>query len=168
MDTKRLAKTGIMAALYVAATLACAPLAYGQVQFRLSEILMLFCFLNKDYIVSVTFGCVIVNLWSPLGLVDVIFGTSATLIAGLLMYLTGKKLGIATVSLFPVLSNGIIVGAELTYLFQEAPFWANAGFVALGEFVCVSVLGVIIMRLLMKDKRFMKIIGEEEHSDRLF
>lgn len=157
-----------MAALYVAATLACAPLAYGQVQFRVSELLMLFCFLSKDYIVSMTLGCIIVNLWSPLGMVDVVFGTCATLVAALLIYLTRKKLGIFTVSLFPVLSNGIIVGAELTYLFHEAPFWVNAGFVALGEFVCVSVLGVIVMRLLMTNKSFMKLIDAEEHSERLF
>ena len=168
MDIKRLTKIGAMAALYVAATLACAPLAYGQVQFRVSELLMLFCFLSKDYIVSMTLGCIIVNLWSPLGMVDVVFGTCATLVAALLIYLTRKKLGIFTVSLFPVLSNGIIVGAELTYLFHEAPFWVNAGFVALGEFVCVSVLGVIVMRLLMTNKSFMKLIDAEEHSERLF
>ena len=168
MDIKRMAKIGVMTALYVAATLACSSLAYGQVQFRVSELLMLLCFLNKDYIISMTLGCVLVNLFSPLGLVDVVFGTCATLIAALLIYHTRKKLGLAVVSLFPVISNGIIVGAELTYLFQEAPFYVNAGFVALGEFVCVTILGVTVMSVLMNNKAFMKLIGEEEHTDRLF
>lgn len=162
ISVQRLTGIGVMTALYVAATLACAPLAYGQVQFRVSEILMLFCFLSKDYIVSMTLGCIIVNFFSPLGMVDVVFGTAATLIAALLMYICRGKLGIFPVSLFPVITNGVIVGAELTYLFYEAPFWVNAGFVALGEFVCVSVLGVIVMTILMKNKGFMHLIGAEE------
>ena len=156
-NARRITNIGVMTALYVAATFACSWMAYGQVQFRVSEMLMLLCFFNKDYIISMTLGCLIVNLFSPLGMIDVAFGTAATLIAALLIYFTRNKLNLFVVSLFPVVSNAAIVGAELTYLFK-APFLVNAGWVALGEFVCVSVLGVVVVKALSKNKRFMKLI----------
>ncbi len=162
ISTRTIARVGVSAALYVVSTLLCAPLAYGQVQFRFSEMMMLLCFFSKDYVVSMTLGCLIVNMFSPLGLTDVFFGTSATLAAAVLIYLTRKKLPLAAVSLFPVISNGLIVGAELTIVFSEAPFWVNAGFVALGELICVSVIGVIVVRLLMKNATFMGLICDEK------
>ncbi len=162
ISSKTIAGIGVSAALYVALTLLCAPLSYGQVQFRFSEMMILLCYFSKDHIVSMTLGCVIVNLFSPLGLADVLFGTSATLAAAVLIYLTRRKLPLAAVSLFPVVTNGLIVGAELTVIFAEAPFWVNAGFVALGEFVCVTVVGVITMRLLMKSSAFMGLVSDEK------
>ena len=88
ISTRTIARVGVSAALYVVSTLLCAPLAYGQVQFRFSEMMMLLCFFSKDYVVSMTLGCLIVNMFSPLGLTDVFFGTSATLVAAVLIYLT--------------------------------------------------------------------------------
>ena len=156
-NSRRITNIGVMTALYVVATLACSPLAYGQVQFRISELLMLLCYFNKDYIISMTLGCVIVNLFSPLGFIDVAFGTAATLIAALLMYFTRDKINLLVSSLFPVVCNGLIVGGELTYLFHTK-FYINAGFVALGEFVCVTILGVIVVGALSKNDSFMKLI----------
>ena len=156
-NARRITNIGVMTALYVVATLACSPLAYGQVQFRVSELLMLLCYFNRDYIISMTLGCVIVNLFSPLGFIDVLFGTLATLIAAILICATRKKINLFVASLFPVVSNGLIVGAELTYLFH-ANFFVNAGFVALGEFVCVSILGVLVVSVLSKNSSFMKLI----------
>lgn len=156
-NSRRITNIGVMTALYVAATFACSGLAYGQVQFRVSELLMLLCFFNKDYIISMNLGCLIVNIFSPLGFVDVIFGTSATLIAALLIYFTRNKVNLLVASLYPVLTNGLIVGFELNYVFKT-PFLVNLGWVALGEFVCVSVLGVIVVSALSKNKTFMKLI----------
>lgn len=157
LSARKMANIGIMTAVYVVATLMCAPLAYGEVQFRVSELLMLLCFFNKDYIVSMTLGCFIANLFSPLGLMDVCFGTSATLIAAILIWLFRNKTNIFVVSLFPVISNGLIVAAELKYVFGT-PYWISAGWVALGEFVCVSVLGVAVMSALRRNKGFMKLV----------
>jgi uncharacterized membrane protein len=164
-NTRRITNIGVMTALYVVATLACSPLAYGQVQFRVSELLMLLCFFNKDYIISMTLGCFIVNIFSPLGVIDVAFGTSATLIAALLIYLLRNRTNLFVASLFPVISNAVLVGAELTILYGD-PFPINAGWVALGEFVCVSILGVIVVSALAKNKGFMKLVtaGVENRS----
>ena len=109
---------GLIAAIYVVATMLCSSLAYGQVQFRISEVLMLLCYFNKDYIISLSIGCLIVNLFSTLGMVDVVFGTLATVVAAVLIYLLRNKVNLVVASLFPVISNAVIVGFELTYVFK--------------------------------------------------
>ena len=55
MDNKkktvqRLARTAIIAALYAVITLALAPISYGAVQFRVSEIMVLLAFFDPFYI----------------------------------------------------------------------------------------------------------------------
>ena len=85
-SARRLTNMGLIAAIYVVATMLCSSLAYGQVQFRISEVLMLLCYFNKDYIISLSIGCLIVNLFSTLGMVDVVFGTLATVVAAVLIY----------------------------------------------------------------------------------
>ena len=50
-SARRLTNMGLIAAIYVVATMLCSSLAYGQVQFRISEVLMLLCYFNKDYII---------------------------------------------------------------------------------------------------------------------
>ncbi len=157
INSRRITNIGVMAALYVALTLLCSPLAYNDVQFRFSELLMLFCYFNKDYILSVTLGCCIVNIWSPLGLIDVGFGTAATLIAALMIYLLRRKVNLFVASLFPVLTNGFIIAAELKIVLG-LPYWLSAGTVALGEFVCVSIIGFLIVHSLVKNRSFMKLI----------
>ena len=145
---------GLIAAIYVVATMLCSSLAYGQVQFRISEVLMLLCYFNKDYIISLSIGCLIVNLFSTLGMVDVVFGTLATVVAAVLIYLL---VNLVVASLFPVISNAVIVGFELTYVFKT-PLLVNMGWVALGEFVCVTIVGVILIKALMKNKYFSKLV----------
>ena len=46
-NSRRITNIGVMTAIYVVATLLCAPFAYKEVQFRISEILMLFCFFKS-------------------------------------------------------------------------------------------------------------------------
>ncbi|WP_294409103.1 QueT transporter family protein [uncultured Ruminococcus sp.] len=156
-NARRITNIGVMAALYVVATLLCGGLAYGQVQFRVSEMLMLLCFFNKDYIISMTLGCFIANLFSSLGFIDAGFGTAATLLAAILIYVSRNKTNLFVASLFPVITNAFIVAAELKMVLG-LPYWVNAAWVALGEFVCVSVLGVIVVSALAKNKGFMKLI----------
>ncbi len=156
-NARRITNIGVVTAIYVVATLLCSGLAYGQVQFRVSEILVLLCFFNKDYIISMTLGCFIANLFSPLGFIDAGFGTVATLIAALLIYFTRKKVNLAVASLYPVVTNAVIVAIELKIVYG-LPLFINMAWVALGEFICVSVLGVIVVSALSKNKSFMKLI----------
>lgn len=78
---KRLVKTAIIAALYAVITLVLAPISYGPIQFRVSEIMVLLAFFDPFYIVGLTLGCFIANILGPNGLADIIFGTLATFIS---------------------------------------------------------------------------------------
>lgn len=147
--TKFITKTAIVAALYVALTWAFSWMSYGAIQFRVAEILVLLVFIDKKYFLGLVLGCAISNAFSPLGMVDVIVGTFATIVALLSIMFIRKIMGdnkksLIISSLGPVISNAVFVGIELTILFKELPFILNAAYVAFGELVVVTIAGVII------------------------
>ena len=158
-DEKDIVQNGILAALYVVLTYIMAPISFWAIQFRLSEILVLACFFNKKKIVGLTLGCILSNLVSPLGLMDVGFGTLATFLACLGIIFC-KHLIVAI--WFPVVLNGIIVGFEL-YLIGE-PIWFSMGMVALGE-LGVMIIGYILIMLIKRNKGFFKVVGATQNVD---
>lgn len=154
-NTKNMVRLALVAAAYVALTLAIGYLGYGPIQFRISEALVLLAFYRKDYSVALIVGCLIANLFSPYGLYDIIFGTLGTAVAVVPMYYM-KNIYLA--SLLPVVSNGLIVGFEL-YLCGE-PFWFSAGTVALSEIIIVCIIGIVLFKLLEKNGFLIKnLIG---------
>lgn len=160
---KVIARNGIIAALYVALTWLSMPIAYGLIQFRISEILVLLCFFRKDYAIGLTIACAISNVFSPeIGLLDVVIGSAATLIACLGVCFC-KQLWVAAI--IPVVANGLIVGAELVLFAGIAEsFWYCAGFVALGEF-CVMILGYILFMVFKKRDRFFNLIAANQNRE---
>lgn len=150
-NTPNLVRLALVAAIYAVMTVLIAPIGYGPIQCRISEILVLLCFYRKDYSVSMILGCFIANLFSPFGLYDIIFGTLATAVAVIPMYYV-KNVCIA--SLLPVLSNGIIVGIEL-YLCGD-PLWFSIGFC---EFIVVSVVGLLFFKFAVERTPLLKIVG---------
>ena len=156
-NTKNLVRLALVAALYVAMTLAIPGLSYGPIQFRFSEILVLLCFYRKDYCVALTLGCLIANLFSPFGLYDIIFGTLATAVAVFPMFRV-KNIWLA--SALPVVANGLIVGLEL-FLCGE-PFWFSAATVALGELVVITVVGCALFKFVFeRSGSLMSVIGAD-------
>lgn len=151
-----ISRIAIVSALYVVLTLISYPLSYNMIQFRISEILMLLVFFNKKYSISMIIGCLIANFFS-FNIVDCIFGTLATALAcGAIILI--KKLWIA--SLMPALFNGVIIGLELHYFLKE-PLILSMVWVAFGELVVVTIVGLIIFYPLSKNFHLMKIINPE-------
>lgn len=161
-STDQLVKTALIAAIYATITWALAPISFGEIQFRLSEILVLLAFIDPFYIPGLVLGCLIANLESPFGPIDVISGSFATFLAVKFIHMTRKILGnnlksLIVASLWPVLFNGLIVGWMLSYM-MSAPFWASAAYVALGEFVVVSIVGVALFKVILDRKNFVGIL----------
>ncbi len=150
MNTRFLATTGLTAAVYAVLTLAIAPLSFGMVQIRFSEMLMLLAFIDRRYAPGLVLGCLIANCFSPFGLMDVVFGTTCT--AAALWGITRHSRTLFGASLWPVFCNAFI-GIEL-YLFGS-PLLLSMALVALGEFLAVSCAGCCVFRLLMKNQRLM-------------
>jgi len=164
LNVKNLTRLAIVAAMYVAVTLAVQPLAFGEIQFRFSEVLVLLCFYRKDYAPALIVGCLIANLFSPMGLMDIIFGTLATAVAVIPMY---HMKNIYLAALLPVVSNGIIVGIELTVAFGTL-IWFNMLTVALGELVVVGILGVVIFKLIFdRNPAMLRLIGSTRKTDKV-
>ena len=61
VNTKFLVSTALIAAIYVVMTLAIAPLSFGMIQIRISEVLMLMAFIDKKYAPGLVLGCFIAN-----------------------------------------------------------------------------------------------------------
>lgn len=143
-----------IAALYAALTYAAslAGLAYGQVQFRFSEALTVLACLTPAAIPGLTIGCFLGNLGSPFGMVDIVCGTFATLLAAVLSYKT-RNVRIKNIPvlapLFPVVTNAVIVGAEIAMFLPEGftvyGFLINALWVGLGELVVCYAGGIPLL-----------------------
>ncbi len=141
-----------IAAAYVVLTYVSASLglAYGAVQFRLSEALCVLPVFTPTAIYGLTVGCIISNIGSSLGIVDMLFGAVATLLASSCTYLL-RNAKIKAVSFFmPVLFNALIVGAEIAIFAGDVGFIAAAAGVALGEAVVVYGGGYPLYALLKK------------------
>ena len=138
---------GATAAIYAVLTVAMAPISYGAVQLRLSEVMTLLAFVDPVFIPGLVLGNFIANLFSPFGLPDVVFGTLATFIA---VFMMSKMKSMLIASFWPTIANGLIIGLELA-IFTGAPFVSTALYVALGEFLVVTVLGYPVFKVVMKN-----------------
>jgi len=161
ITVKDIAANGIIAAVYVVLTLVTYPLSYMGVQCRIAEAMVLLCFFRKDYIVGLTLGCAIANLFSSVGLVDVAFGTAATFIA-LLGIMFCKHLIVACA--MPIIANAFIIGLELFLFVGNEPYFLFVGTVALGEFVAIGI-GYILFMVLKSNSQFLKLIRANQNLD---
>ncbi|MDY4166321.1 MAG: QueT transporter family protein [Fournierella sp.] len=168
MNTKRLVRAAMVAAIYVVLCLVLAPFSYGAVQVRLAEMLCLLPVFGAEYIVAVTLGCFLANLLGST-LVDVVFGTAATLVACLVTYAVRKMRvgGLAIPSAIPpIVSNAVIVGAlELTFFLPGVTGTAalaawNALTVGIGEVISCGILGVALVKLMESNAGLRRLFCE--------
>lgn len=148
---RKIAIVGLIAALYAVITLALGFISYGQIQFRISEILMFLPLFGKEYIVALTLGCFLANVIGPFGVPDIIFGTLATLLSSILVYYTPKliknnKYTLFIASLWPTIINALIIGWEL-YKFFGVPFVLGFLQVGFGEFVVITIVGLPVFKM---------------------
>ena len=155
LNTRTITQNAIIACAYAILTLVIAPLAYSEIQFRLSEIMVFLAFYNKKWIFGLIVGCFIANMPSPLGMYDLFFGTLSTTIV---VYGINKINNRYLASLYGAIVTGVIIGFELHLAFG-IPFILNALYVAIGE-VAVLIIGAFCFGLLEKNKRFMQFIRE--------
>jgi uncharacterized membrane protein len=136
----------MIAGLYALLCIAFAPISYGAVQVRIAEALTLLPFLLPEAVPGLFIGCLIANFPGGLGLIDVVFGSLATLIAALLTRRMPNRI-LAAVP--PVVVNSLIVGGYLSVLLDLA-FIPTALYVGLGEAVACFCLGLPLLHLLEK------------------
>lgn len=154
-DTNFLVKSAAVAALYAVLTLLLPVASYGPIQFRFSEILVLLVFYNKRFIPGLVLGCAIANMFSPMLLFDVVFGTLSSYIAFKLMQ---KAENLYVASIFPVLLVSVPAIGTYLILASDEVFWILLMQFMLSEFVMVSIIGVVLFKILEKNEGFMSYI----------
>lgn len=142
-----LTKMALVTALYVTVTLVFSVISFGPIQFRLAEMFNYLAVFNKRYIIAVTLGVMLANLASPLGMIDVIVGGLSTFCVLVLVYFVTRKIKnqfvkLAVAALICSFSM-FTIAAQLTLLLG-IPFWFSWLTIGLGEFVSMTIGGVLI------------------------
>ncbi len=177
LSSAYVAQAGLIAAVYAAATLLCMlvlqGLAWGPVQFRLSEALCVLAIFSAPAVPGLFIGCIIANLINTaitgmgmLGMLDVVFGSLATLLGALWCRKFADRPALAVFGF--VLFNALIVPAYLPILLQGLGFYTIPftnisldgaypamflfGVVAIGigEAIVVYVLGLPLAKVLQR------------------
>ncbi|MCL2680785.1 MAG: QueT transporter family protein [Coriobacteriia bacterium] len=189
--TRFIARTGLIAAVHTVATLLVLQFAgifgWGPVQFRFSEALTVLPLFFAEAVPGLALGTLLANLINTaltgsgaLGMLDVVFGTLATLLGALWTYRLRKK-NIMLALAGPVIFNALIVPAYLPIImsalgyleFYSIPalgIFATSGFISMYVFGLVSVgfgQAVVVYLLgLPLAKALSRIIHSEEYSRR--
>lgn len=177
IGAERVARIGVIAAVYAAATLVAilflGGLAWGPIQFRISEAVTVLALFTADAVPGLTLGCIVANAANivlggtgTLGLLDVVFGSFATFLGALFTWKMRKRPALALLG--PVLANALIVPAYLPVMlsglgFYTIPFTSISldgsyplmylfGLVTtgVGEVVVLYVLGLPLARALSR------------------
>ena len=152
-STRQIATAAIIAALYTVMSLLSSVfgLTYGPIQCRFSEALTVLPFFLPEAVPGLFVGCLVTNLMSTVGPLDIIFGSMATLLAALW---TAKMPNKFLATLPPVICNAVIIGAMIAW--YEGGFSAqfpalfayNALTVGIGEAIACYVLGTLLLSML--------------------
>lgn len=150
------AHAGVIAAVYGAATILTGQLmgvlAWGPVQFRVSEALTVAALFTPAAIPGLTVGSVVANLYnlalggSPLAILDVIFGSLGTLLGAAWTWRFRRRPAIALLG--PVLSNALIVPAYLPLILKSLGLMGTyqiplLGIDLQGSWVLMYLFGVV-------------------------
>ena len=162
---RKIAFAAIVAALYATLTMVLSFIGYGPIQFRLAEVFCVLPFFFPVTSIGLFVGCIIANLLSPYGIIDILAGSAATLIAALFTMSLGRlktdALFIKALACFPpVLFNALIVGAVIAWTTTgggEAFRTAFAVYglqVGIGQFAVMYIFGLPAMVYLPKTHLF--------------
>lgn len=146
MKINKVARIAIIAAVYAAVTVMLAPISYLGMQVRVSEALTVLPFIFPESVMGLFIGCLIANIYGGLGLIDIIFGSLATLIAG---YLTSRMPNQYLAPLPPVLVNAVVVGFILNFTLK-LPLLLTMLTVGIGQFLACYVIGLPLLYWLKK------------------
>ena len=168
--TRQIAVSAVIGAAYAVLTMALAPISYGAVQMRISEVLCILPFFIPSSVWGLTLGCAIANILTG-NIFDVIFGSLATFCAAVITARLGKKehsmKNCILACLMPVLFNAVVIGAVITAaysglnLFEHFGVFAlNALYVGLGEAAVMYIIALPLMRYLPKRKFFTEYVNK--------
>ncbi|MBQ9734498.1 MAG: QueT transporter family protein [Clostridia bacterium] len=161
MNTKKLARAGIIASLYVILSLITFPVASGAIQFRLSEALCVLPLIFIEAVPALFIGCALSNLITGCAIFDIIFGSIITLVASVATYAVGRiikntPLKIIAGGIFPVTLNAFLLPLIWIWCYGalEYMYILQATFLVVSQSVSIYALGtpLYLSTVKLKDK----------------
>ena len=140
MNSKYIVYNAVIAAIYIALTVI-NPIGTMAIQIRVSEMLSVLPFFNRKFIPGVLIGVGIANMFSGLGILDVVVGVGIGAIAYTFSYYI-KNVWI-NVSIFSLLC-GIFVGWMLLAV-AGLPFWLSFVSITISTLITTSI-GALIFK----------------------
>ncbi len=145
--TKQIALTAMIASLYAAVTIFAPVPQYQQIQLRLADILtVLPFFLGWPGIIGLSLGCLVANMFSPYGILDMVLGTASTLVGTMIVAYIGSKTvqntfkrNLLIALLIATVETGVVIGWLLS--FYGVPFLMGFFTVTIGEFITIVLIG---------------------------
>ena len=147
----------VIAALYVVLTLPFASFAFGAIQFRFAEALTILPYFTPA---AITIGCFLANLLGGAPVLDIVFGSLATLIGALISYRLRRRK--ALVCLPPILANTLVIPWVLRFAYgvpDAIPYLMFT--VGMSECIAVGLLGNLLLVALSPVK---KLLFEKCHA----
>jgi len=143
-----LTKSAIIAAAYFTLTILFAPISYSLMQVRIAEGLCVLAYFTPAAVPGLALGCLLSNLSSPFGLIDIVFGTLAT---GVAAFFASKIKNKYLVPLPSIFVNALVVGYVLKVMISVnyllAMFW-----VAAGQILACYGIGLPLLLFIEKNK----------------
>ncbi len=144
--SQKLARAGLIAAIYVALVFVLRPISFGPIQLRVAEALTLLPILFPEAIGGLYVGVLLANILGGLGPWDIFGGSAVTLLAAYVTY-RYRRSWIAYAS--PIVFNAFLISLYLHYIF-ELPYWPMVGSIGISQTIVVLGLGLPLLRLLKK------------------
>ncbi|MDD5936697.1 MAG: QueT transporter family protein [Clostridiales bacterium] len=144
-------QAAMIAAIYVVLVLIFQPISISYIQVRIAEALTILPFFTPAAIPGVTIGCLLGNLISGCDVLDIVFGSLATLLGALGSYSLRKNKFLVPIP--PIVANTIIVPWVLRFAYGESlsiPFMMLT--VGVGEVLSCGVLGLTLLFALSRYK----------------
>ena len=144
-----------IAAVYAVTTVPLGSLGYSWLQVRISEALTPLPYVfGVPAVFGLTIGVAVSNIFSPIGLPDLIFGPLLTLAAAIMTYRFnfGKRL---VACIYPIVINAFGVAAYVS-VFYKVPYEITVLTIGVGETLAVIIGGYPLLRAIEYLGRFQR------------
>jgi uncharacterized membrane protein len=159
INTIKLAIMAIFAALYAVGVIFLAPISFGVYQVRVADAMLpLAMIFGLPSALGFSLGCIVSNVYGGLGIIDIVGGATANLVACTLAWYIGRKSGLAQRFMGTVAQTvavTLIVGGYLSLIFQVPVELGLLG-VLVGSAIAINVIGFPIEEAIRRSKIFKK------------
>ncbi|MEM1544894.1 MAG: QueT transporter family protein [Candidatus Methanomethylicia archaeon] len=151
---REIAYTGVFAGLYAVIVTSLAPISFGVYQVRIADALLpLSMMFGMPVAIGTCIGCLAANFYGGLGVIDIIGGSAANLIACTVAYhicrgsLTRKRRILGCFAETVIIT--FIVGGYLSLIFN-IPIEIGLISIFIGSFIAINILGYLLLEALLR------------------